>query len=178
MTETVSRPIVSLGELKLEPFEQGTLYKGADAPFAASIGLKGLGIRYNEVPPGKSGCPFHNHHVEDELFIVLEGAGTYRYGTNSFEFKAGDVLGAPAGGQETAHQILNTSTVPLRYLGVSPIAATDVCEYPDSGKFLVNSVAAAGQPARHPYLAEGVRLRYQGRVGEHDLDYWDGEPGA
>ena len=174
----VTRPIVALGDLTLEQFEQGSFYKGSDAPFAALLGLKGLGIRYNEVPAGKSSCPFHNHHVEEELFVVLEGEGTYRYGPNSFPFKAGDVLGAPAGGHETAHQIINTGISTLRYLGLSTVAATEVCEYPDSGKFLVSSAAAAGQPVTHPYLAEGIRLRHKGRAGEHNLDYWDGEPGA
>ena len=51
----------------------------------------------------------------DELFIILEGEGTYRFGDESYPVKAGDVLGAPAGGSETAHQIINTGTVPLRY---------------------------------------------------------------
>lgn len=178
MTDAVLRPIVSLGDLTLKSFKRGTLYEGSDAPFAALLGLKGIGIRYNEVPAGKSGCPFHNHHVEEELFIVLEGEGTYRYGPDSFAFKPGDVLGAPAGGRETAHQIINTGGTTLRYLGISTVAATEVCEYPDSGKFLVSSHPAAGQPAGHPYLAEGARIRHKGRAGEHDLDYWDGEPGA
>ena len=178
MTTAVSRPIVTLADLTLRSFEHGAVYKGRDAPFAAMLGLKGLGIRYNEVPAGKSMCPFHNHHVEDELFIVLEGEGTYRFGADSFSFKAGDVLGAPAGGHETAHQIINTGGSTLRYLGLSTVAATEVCEYPDSGKFQVNSLAASGQPAVHPYLAEGFQLRQNGRVGEHNLYYWDGEPGA
>ena len=166
--DAVTRPIVALGDLKLVPFEQGTLYKGSDAGFAALLGLKGLGIRYNEVPAGKSSCPFHNHHVEEELFIVLEGEGTYRYGPNSYPFKAGDVLGAPTGGKETAHQIINTGSVMLKYLGVANNAATEVCEYPDSGKFQVSSRPQGG----------GDRIRHCGREGQNHLDYWDGEPGA
>lgn len=172
------RPVVSLGDLKLEAFSQGSLFAGSDAPFANMLGLKDMGIRYNEVPVGKSNCPFHNHHVEEELFIVLEGEGTYRFGPDSYMFKAGDVLGAPAGGHETAHQIINTGAVTLKYLGLSTVAATEVCEYPDSGKFLVTSVAAAGQPPQHPYLAQNIRLRHKGRLGQHNLNYWDGEPGA
>lgn len=161
-------PVISIGDLPLDTMELGTLYQSADTSFGARLGLSALGIGYSEVPPGKSSCPFHNHHVEDELFIVIEGEGTYRYGEQSFAFKAGDVLGAPAGGRDTAHQIINTGSVTLRYLGVSTMAATEVCEYPDSGKFLVTSQAGG----------TGTRLRHMGRLGEHNHDYWDGEPGA
>ena len=166
MTST-SRPIVSLADLQLVPFEQGSLYKGADASFGALLGLKDMGIRYNEIPPGKSSTPFHNHHVEEEMFVILEGEGTYRFGPDSHAIKAGDVLGAAAGGRDTAHQIVNTGNSVLRYLGVSTVAETEVCEYPDSGKFQVMSRVAADR-----------RFRHVGREGLHTLDYWDGEPGA
>ena len=129
-----TNPVVSLGGLALDQWEQGTLYKSADVSFGKLLGLTGLGISYNEVPPGKSSCPFHNHHVEDELFVVLEGEGTYRFGEQRLSFKAGDVLGAPAGGPETAHQILNTGAVTLKYLGLANNSKIDVCEYPDSGE--------------------------------------------
>jgi len=164
----ISRPIVSLAELQLEPFEQGSLYQGADVSFSQQLGLKALGIRYNEIPAGKSGCPFHNHHVEEELFVILEGEGTYRFGAERHAFKAGDVLGAPNGGPDTAHQILNTGSVPLRYLSMANNAATEVCEYPDSGKFQITSRPANGGP----------RIRHCGRQGQNNIDYWDGEPGA
>lgn len=170
----VSRPIVSLADLPLEQFEQGALYKGADAAFGALLGLKGLGVRYNEVPAGKSSCPFHNHHVADEMFVILDGEGTYRFGSESHAFKAGDVLGAPAGGRETAHQITNTGVGMLRYLGISTTASTEVCEYPDSGKFLVSSVPS-GTPSDK---VSDTKIRHVGRADEHSLDYWDGEPGA
>ncbi|HEV7345115.1 MAG TPA: cupin domain-containing protein [Devosia sp.] len=178
MSAAQTSPVVSLLSLTLDAWEQGSLYKSADTSFGKLLGLKGLGISYSEVPAGKSSCPFHNHHVEDELFIVLEGEGTYRFGEQRLPFKAGDVLGAPAGGHETAHQILNTGATTLKYLAVSTTAATEVCEYPDSGKFLVSSRPGAAKPARHIYDVEEGKLRHKGRNGENNLDYWDGEPGA
>ncbi|MGK9234198.1 cupin domain-containing protein [Inquilinus limosus] len=57
-----------------------------------------LGVSYSEVPPGKSGCPFHNDRGDDELFVIIEGQGTYRYGDDKHPIRAGDVLGASAGG--------------------------------------------------------------------------------
>lgn len=167
MTDKAISPVVTLANLTLEAWEQGTLYKSADVSFGKLLGLTGLGISYSEVPPGKSSCPFHNHHVEDELFVVLEGEGTYRFGEQRLSFKAGDVLGAPAGGHETAHQILNTGSVTLKYLALANNSKIDVCEYPDSGKFQVSSQRPGG-----------ARLRHNGREGQNSTDYWDGEPGA
>ena len=160
-------PAVTLADLPLEHWTRGERYEASNLSFGDQLGLTQLGIRMNVVPPGKSGCPFHNHRCEDEIFIILEGEGTYRFGSEVRPIRAGDVLGAPAGGQETAHQILNTGTGPLRYFALSNQSVADVCEYPDSGKF--QSMAR---------LPDGNRFRYLGRPEGAVEDYWDGEPGA
>ncbi len=161
-------PVLNVAALTLEHWEQGKLYESTDTSFGKLLGLRGLGVSYNEVPPGKSGCPFHNHHVEDEMFFIIEGTGEYRFGSERHPIRKGDVLAAPAGGPETAHQIINTGTTPLVYLGVSTIATTEIVEYPDSGKFLAKTRRDE---------ADGSTFRVMSRSGS-DLDYWDGEPGA
>ena len=165
---TEPKAVINTADLQLEHWTQGELYESTDKSFGALIGLAGLGVSYNEVPPGKSGCPFHNHHVEDELFYVIAGTGEYRFGDERHAIKAGDVLGAPAGGPETAHQIINTGTATLIYLGISTMAKTEIVEYPDSGKFLAKTNRDGPKTGR---------FRHIGRP-EGDLDYWDGEPGA
>jgi uncharacterized cupin superfamily protein len=166
----MNSPVVNIADLELESWERGSLYAGADVRIGPKIGVKDLGISYSEVPPGKSGCPFHNHHVEDEMFIILEGEGVYRFGDQTYPIRAGSVLGAPAGGRETAHQIINTGTTTLRYYGISTMSLADVCEYPDSGKFGVFS-----RHTRNPY--DPSTIRHIDRAGT-GLDYWDGEPGS
>ena len=170
---TEPKAVINPADLKLDHWKQGELYESTDTSFGALLGLAGLGVSYNEVPPGKSGCPFHNHHVEDELFYVIAGSGEYRFGDERHVIKAGDVLGAPAGGPETAHQIINTGTATLVYLGISTMAKTEIVEYPDSGKFLAKTNWAKTNRDN----AETKRFRHIGRP-EGDLDYWDGEPGA
>lgn len=166
----MNKPLVNVADLQLESWSRGDLYAGADVRIGPQIGVKDLGISYFEVPQGKSACPFHNHHVEDEMFIILEGQGIYRFGGERYSIKAGDVLGAPAGGLETAHQIINTGTGPLRYYAVSTMSLADVCEYPDSGKFGVFS-----RSTRNAY--DQATVRHLHRLG-NGIDYWDGEPGA
>jgi len=160
----MTKPVINIADLALETWTKGSKYASTDVSFGRQIGMAGMGISYNEVPPGKTGCPFHNHHIEDELFIILEGEGTYRFGVESYPIKAGDVLGAPAGGRDVAHQIINTGAVTLRYYGVSTKAQSEVVEYPDSNKF-----------AAFSRLKDGTRLF--DRIGGADasLDYWAGE---
>lgn len=163
----MQKPVINPAELDLEHWQEGTFFESRDAAFGAQLGLKDLGIGYGEVPPGKSGCPFHNHHIEEELFVILSGEGEYRFGPDRYPVKPGDVLGAPAGGPETAHHLINTGTVPLTYLSISANAKAEIVEYPDSGKFLAKSRATPGGKAV---------FRFVGRK-ESETDYWDGEPG-
>lgn len=167
----MTSPVFNINTAELDRWSKGTLYAGADVRIGPKVGVRNLGISFSEVPPGKSGCPFHNHHVEDELFIILEGEGTYRFGKDSYPIKAGDVLGAPAGGHETAHQIINTGTVPLRYYAISTMSLADVCEYPDSGKFGVFSRSTG-----NPY--DKSSIRHLQHLDHKGVDYWEGEPGA
>ncbi|WFU10090.1 cupin domain-containing protein [Rhizobium sp. CB3090] len=167
MTEK-TRHAVNLGALQLDHWRQGDFFAGSDVSFGALLGLKDLGISYNEVPPGKSGCPFHNHHVEEELFVILDGEGEYRFGSERIPVAKGDVLGAPAGGHETAHQLINIGPGVLIYLAISTKARTEIVEYPDSGKFMAKTNRAGHAPRRFSFI---------GREGDA-VDYWDGEPGA
>jgi uncharacterized cupin superfamily protein len=167
MSDT-NRIAVNLADLQLDEWQQGAFFGGRDASFGALIGLQQLGLSYNVVQPGKSGCPFHNHHVEDEAFIILSGTGDYRFGERRIAVKAGDVLGAPAGGPETAHQLINTGDEPLVYIALSTMAKTEICEYPDSGKFMAKTRVGKAMVKRFSFV---------GRE-ETAVDYWDGEPGA
>src|SRR6516165_9942340 len=99
------------------------------------VGLNGLGCAVHIVPPGKKAFPFHRHHVQDELFFVVSGEGEYRFGEKIVPVRRGDIVAAPAGTQ--AHQLINTGSDDLRYLGISTAGGVDVVDYPDSKKIAV-----------------------------------------
>ncbi|QBY02654.1 cupin domain-containing protein [Rhodophyticola sp. CCM32] len=105
------------------------------------LGLTAIGAMMTIVQPGKRAFPFHNHLANDEMFVILEGQGTYRFGDAEYAVKAGDICGAPKGGPDRAHQLINTGDGVLRYLGISTRNDPDVVEYPDSGKFAALAVA-------------------------------------
>ena len=160
------RPVMNIAEVPLREQVHGDKYAAKVGSFGRTIGSTGIGAMLHVVEPGKRAYPFHNHHVIEEMFVILEGAGTYRFGKESYPIKAGDVCAAPAGGQETAHQIVNTGTTPLKYLGISTAGGkTEVVEYPDSGKIAITS--------RYDFSTK-QGLRMITRPGP-SLDYWEGE---
>ena len=160
------KPVMNVANVVLQEQRHGERFVVKKGRMGPSLGLTKLGCALHVVPPGKRAFPFHAHHVIEELFVILSGAGEYRFGGETFPVKTGDVLGAPAG--KTPHQIVNTGTEEMRYLGISTIGSVDVVEYPDSKKVAV----AAGIKNADFKTATFVQIA---RTGE-SLDYWDGEP--
>ena len=171
----MTRRIINIGEIELPPRPAAVAAPGAAArrfdgrmgQVGACIGAQKLGYNVTTVPPGKRAFPFHNHRINEEMFFILEGSGEVRIGGERHPLRAGDFIACPPGGPETAHQIINTGTTELKYLAVSTMQFPDICDYPDSGKFLV---------AERPRNADGSvqGFRHIGRA-ESAVDYWDGE---
>lgn len=172
----MSKPIVNLDEIALQPRPAAFAAKGAAAErfdakmgsIGARIGAQKLGYNVTAVPPGKRAFPFHNHRVNEEMFFILEGSGEVRIGAETYPIRKGDIIACPPGGKETAHQIANTGSTELRYLAVSTKLSPEIAEYPDSGKFgvLAEYPGAPGEKPQH--------FRFVGREG-NQVDYWDGE---
>ena len=169
MAEAATKPVINLGDVPLRDNGHGEAFQAKVGSFGHMIGSTGIGCMLHVVEPGKKAFPFHVHHAMHELFVILEGEGEYRFGGEVHKVSANDVLAAPAGGPELAHQIANTGDKPLKYLGISTNVDTEVAEYPDSNKFAVLSRFDWNNPG-----AGGVR--FVGRA-EGSLDYWDGEDG-
>ena len=69
----------------------------AYGPVGQAIGAQKLGSRLVVVPPGKRAWQFHLHHANEEMFVILTGTGTLRYGEDRFPLREGDVVAAPPG---------------------------------------------------------------------------------
>ena len=162
------KPVVTLATLPMETQAHGESFEARKAAVAAPLGATRLGARYVEIPPGKKGWPYHCHLTNDEMFVILSGSGILRYGEEEFPLAAGDVAVCPAGGTETAHQLIAGPDEALRYLAVSSMHDPDIVEYPDSGKMAVYAGAAPGGEAR----ARRPALTCQRPAA---AGYWDGE---
>ena len=151
--------VVNVEDVELKHFSKGDQYECRAVRLGPLLGAKDLGYSYDVVPPGKRSCPFHSHRGEEEMFFILRGTGTLRYGSETRRIRAGDVICCPTGGPETAHQIVNDSHGELAYLSVSTTMPAEVCEYPDSGK-----IGAFGDGG----------MRHMTRATD-GVDYWVGE---
>jgi uncharacterized cupin superfamily protein len=158
------KPIMNLDEVSFDDVEAQGLYTSQRALFSELIGAVRLGYNLTVLPPGKAQCPFHNHHGEEEMFLILEGDGELRFGAQRYPIRRHDVIACPPGGPEVAHQIINTGTTTMRYLALSTRVEVETCEYPDSGKVGVWA-GPRGQ----------LRLRKLFRA-ETEVDYYDREP--
>jgi uncharacterized cupin superfamily protein len=134
MSRIIDQRVINIADLELEHFEKGDKFACDAARIGPKIGAKDLGYSYDVVPPGKRSCPFHSHRAEEEMFFIVRGTGTLRYGDETRAIRAGDVICCPVGGPETAHQIVNDSGEDLAYISVSTMMPAEVCEYPDSRK--------------------------------------------
>lgn len=148
----------NIHEVELQREERAPLYEWNGTRIASGTAAHKLGASFDIVPPGKRACPYHLHHAQEEMFVVIEGEGTLRVAGDLVPIRRGDVIFIPAG-PEFPHQILNTSEAPLHYLSISTREQPEVVEYPDSAKV----------------LAHGRELDRMLRLGD-SLDYWDGEP--
>jgi uncharacterized cupin superfamily protein len=145
-------------DVKRQRFQRLPLYDSMTGGVSNGTIASKLGCGIDTVPAGKQSCPYHFHHSQEEMFVVLEGEGTLRVAGEMLSLRAGDVIFIPCGPQYP-HHILNTSNADLKYLSISTQERPEVCEYPDSDKIGV--------------FTQGTAFLRRRSAG---LDYWDGEP--
>lgn len=165
-------PVVNIDAIMDDPAfggenRHGTRIAARLAGVGRALGTSQIGVTLTVTPPGKAAWPRHFHHVNEELFLVLSGEATLRYGDARQTLRPGD-MARIAPGTGIPFQLINEGAVELRYLAFSGLAATDVFEYPDSGK--IGLVTGGGGPMRGPQ-----RRRFFAPTSA-EVDYWDGEP--
>ena len=152
------KPIMNLDDIAFDDVEDNGFYTSRRGTISGHIGARALGYNLTILPPGKAQCPFHCHHGEEEMFLILEGEGELRFGDARYPIRRHDVIACPPGGPEVAHQIINTGTTQMRYLSLSTVAELDACEYPTpEGECRVG-------PSRPTRAAQDLSCRGDGRL--------------
>jgi len=157
------KPLMNLDEVEYDDVESNGIFSSSRGEISDRIGAKKLGYNLTVLPPGKLQCPFHNHHGEEEMFLILEGEGELRFGDQRYPLRPHDVIACPPGGPEVAHQIINTGSTTMRYLALSTLVEVEACEYPDSQKVLVVAGKRGDRVLRKMFRAENT------------VDYYDRE---
>lgn len=151
---TTSRgPVLNVEEAEEHESLDGEYWGGGYKDLTPSMVANGgaLCVNMSRTPPGRIGCPFHYHMLDDEVFYVLSGSGVLRYGDQIIPIGPGDCISCPAG-TRNGHQIANTGTEDLVYLGIGRNSPNEVCAYPDSNKVMVRALKTVGFLTKTDYM--------------------------
>lgn len=99
---------------------------------AKRLGGEKLGASVYVIPPGMRSFPYHYHHANEEMLIVLEGDLELRTPEGTRQVSRGDAAIFNVG-PRGAHQLHNTSDTPVRVLLISTMLEPEIAQYPDSG---------------------------------------------
>jgi uncharacterized cupin superfamily protein len=144
--------IVALTDVPAEPWGRGDV-RVARRDLGRTIGSRTTGLQHLEVAAGALSAPPHCHSAEEELFVVLGGAGVVRLGDDEHPLRAGSVVARPPG-TGVAHTF-RAGDDGLELLAYGTRVPDDVCFYPRSRKLALRGL--------------GVRFRIDA------VEYWEGE---
>jgi uncharacterized cupin superfamily protein len=128
-----------------------------------------IGCSLTEVAPGNRSTPFHAHLGNEEALYVLAGEGFVRLVDREVPLRPGDYVAFPAG-PGSAHQVINRSSAPLRFLAFSTMKHPDLVLYGDSNKVFAIAGAPPGGAREQRTLSALFPLAAK-------VDYWSGEGG-
>jgi uncharacterized cupin superfamily protein len=141
---------------------EGFRWRGTSLAYKA--GSEHLGASLYVVPPGEATFPYHYHHANEELLIVLAGRPHLRTPEGWRQLDEGEVVAFPRGARG-AHQLQNRTASEVRFLMISEMRGPEIAVYPDSAKIGVREHAPGSG-------REGLRLNFH---PDDARGYWDGE---
>ena len=147
-----------------EPQEEPAGYFQRRARIGRQAGAERLGASLYELPPGKAAWPYHAQFANEELLVVLSGRPSLRTSAGWRELEEGEVVSFPRG-EAGAHQVLNGSEAPVRFLVISEMNAPEISVYPDSGKVGTYGTAPGSADEGHEAVFRSSDA----------VDYWEGE---
>jgi len=125
---------------------------------SAGAGSRATGLNHVTLQADAQGAPPHCHSVEEEIFLVLDGAGTLELwgrGATAPEehpLRSGDVISRPAG-TGIAHT-LRPGPDGITYLAYGTREPSDMCFYPQSGRVSFRGLGIALRSPEIEYLPE------------------------
>ena len=105
------------------------------ARVGAQAGSSELGASLYELGAGATASPYHAHHANEELLVVLRGRPTLRTPGGERQLAPGELVSFPAG-LDGAHRVENHHEELARILIISTMRFPDVVEHPDDGRVL------------------------------------------
>jgi len=126
----------------------------ADRELGRALGSVRSTLAHMTIAAGYEGFPPHCHSLDEELFVVLEGAGVVVVGDEEIPVRPGTVVDRSPS-TKVAHSFRASDGADLVYLVYGDLPPNDICFYPRSGKISFRGVGVMG------------------RI--EPLEYWEGE---
>lgn len=120
-------------------------------------GMVQLGCSVFELDPGGQAAPYHLHHANEELLIVLTGTLELRTPDGVRTVTRGAVVAFPAGAQG-AHRLRNSSAEKARYLLVSTMRFPEIADQLDTGTILPMTAPGEGSAFAAGTAGDYMRL--------------------
>jgi uncharacterized cupin superfamily protein len=136
-------------------------FRARRARVSRQAGSERLGLSLWEVPPGEAAYPYHYHHGEEELVVVLDGAPSLRTPEGWRELAPGEVVPFLRG-EHGGHQLVNRTDETVRFLAFSTNGEPDIVIYPDSGKLGAFERLAGGEGLRKMFRLDDSVEYYEG----------------
>ncbi|HEY7618645.1 MAG TPA: cupin domain-containing protein [Solirubrobacteraceae bacterium] len=145
--------IAALADVLPEDYTGGGDVVAVRRDFGDALGSAQVGVGHLTVAPGALSAPPHCHAAEEEIFFVLDGAGTLLLGDEEHPVRAGSVVARPPG-TGVAHTF-RAGDGPLTLLAFGTREPNDIVLFPRSGKVGLRGIKA--------------------RFFIQRVEYWDGE---
>ena len=145
--------IVALDDAPAEDFTGGGDVVAVRRDLGDVLESKSIGVGHLVVEPGALSCPPHCHAAEEEVFVVLDGAGTLLLGEEEHAVRPGSVVARPPG--TGVPHAFRAGDGPLTLLAFGTREPNDIVFFPRSGKVGLRGIKA--------------------RFFVQQVEYWDGE---
>ena len=133
------RRIAALAEVKPDESVHGS-YGLTTRNLAAAAGSRSIGLRHVTVHPGKSSYPPHCHSAEEEIFVILSGAGRVVIGEEAFDLRPGIVVARRAGTRVPHTFRAADDGAGLTYLAMGQRDTRDISYYPHTRKVFFKGI--------------------------------------
>jgi uncharacterized cupin superfamily protein len=110
----------------------------------AAAGAQQLGASLYEVEPGGAVAPYHLHHANEELAVVLSGEPLLRTPEGSRRLSPGAVV-AFVPGADGAHRLSNPGPDTVRVLLISTMNFPEIAEHVTTGTMMAMTGPAEGK---------------------------------
>jgi uncharacterized cupin superfamily protein len=145
--------IVNVDDVEGEEWRVGEDVGGFSKELGARAGSRFAGLNLDVVPPGLLNTTPHFHSAEEELFVVLEGAGTLLLGDVEHPVRAGHVVARPPG-TKIAHAF-RAGPEGITVLLYGTREPNDITYYPRSRIFALRGIGLVGR--LEPVSADEIR---------------------